>query len=367
MENKENLLERINPKFRSAFDGMERNKQEACFSYFFPHKSQKTFIEPTRPRMIKFYCPFGHQARFPSGHRYCLNTYISCSHNCNYCYVTGYRSPDLTPKIKTGFEILLNRDLADLEEFNVPPAPLHISNSTDPFQEELELKHGHTRLALQKIIEHRHLFTTVTLLTKNPLLPVKAGYISLFNELMKSTSCSENQNPVFRVQVSLAFWNETSAQFYDRSAPSVASRKEGIISLRKAGIPVVLRIDPLFPRSPLPGKQKIHLNHFGLVEAQTIEELRKLAEFGKSTGVDNIVFSPLKIVKPRGRTLDSSMLAMLKVYREMTHPGKPEFRGGSWRLPREIATTSIIDPFLNICRDVGVKTVFCMNDLIDTK
>ncbi len=63
---------------------------------------------------------------------------------------------------------------------------------------------------------------------------------------------------------------------------NVSFRTVRVRALREAGIPVVLRIDPLFPRSPLPTGALSRLADFGLVEAQTLEELENLVSFAKS-------------------------------------------------------------------------------------
>ena len=94
-----------------------------------------------------------------------------------------------------------------------------------------------------------------TMLTKNPLLAVKLGYLDLFQSLRKLAPDHPQQaevTPPFQVQVSLAFWRDEARRSYDLAAPTVEERIAGVRGLRDAGVPVVLRIDPLFPRSPLP-------------------------------------------------------------------------------------------------------------------
>src|SRR5208282_4534896 len=130
-------------------------------------------------------------------------------------------------------------------------------------------------------------FTAVTLITKNPLMPVKDGYIDLFKELMNPPHNPEDGQPFagipFEVQVSLAFWREAARKAYDGNAPTVASRREGIQALTEAGIPVVLRVDPLFPRLP-PRTVEKSMKDFGLTEAQTLEDLENLVMFAKDAG-----------------------------------------------------------------------------------
>ena len=102
----------------------------------------------------------------------------------------------------------------------------------------------------------------MTLLTKNSMLPVEDGYIDLFKELMDPPLNPEDGQPFpgipFEVQVSLAFWREAARKAYDGNAPTVASRCKGIQALTEAGIPVVLRVDPLFPRSAAPHRGEEH-------------------------------------------------------------------------------------------------------------
>lgn len=125
------LIGRIDPKYRPAWTAMSAVHQQALAKYFLPHRSSKSLLGPTRPRVMKWYCPFTCQKAFPSGHRYCINVYTGCAHQCVYCYAACYQPVDARPK--KDFEIQFCRDLHDLEEFDVPAAPVHISNGTDPF------------------------------------------------------------------------------------------------------------------------------------------------------------------------------------------------------------------------------------------
>lgn len=347
------------------WDRLPENRQLALAAYFLHWGSKKKLIGSTRPRLLDWYCPFAAQTVFPSGHRYCVNVYSGCAHDCEYCYAVSYARSKAS--CKRDFERMLARDLTDLEAFDVPPAPVHLSNSTDPFQ-PLEQIHGHTRLALEGILEHRQRFTTVTMLTKNPLVPVKLGYVDLFEALGRLAPDHPMQvNPPFQVQVSLAFWRDEARRAYDVAAPSVEDRKAGVRALRDAGIPVVLRIDPLFPRSPLPLDGKRSMTDFGLTEAQTISDLEQLVAFARDVGVRHVVYSPVKIVQPRGRPLSETMSALLDLYRALSAPSRPVRRGGSWRLPKAVADELVVGPFLDICQRAGVAAKFCMRDLVENR
>ena len=357
------LIARIDPNHKPVWDGMLEPHQEALARYFLRCNSNGKALEPTRPKVVKWYGPFACQRSFPSGHRYVINTYTGCSFNCTYCYARGYGPPTASPK--DDFHKLIDADMEDLERFAVPPAPVHISNSTDPFQ-PLEREKRHTRHALEQILAHRGRFTTVTLLTKNPSLPVKDGYIDLFKQLMVSPVNPEDGQPFsgipFEVQVSLAFWREAARKAYDGNAPTVASRCKGIEALTVSGIPVVLRVDPLFPRLPL-GTVEKSMKDFGLTEPQSLDDLENLVMFAKDAGVSRIIYSAAKIVRARGG-MDETMKSMLEVYREIAVPDKLKCTGGTWRLPLPVVKQHIETPFLEICGRLGVKAAFCMHDLV---
>lgn len=362
--------QRVDPRFRPVWEGRSPAEQEALSRYFLPHRSTRAVLTPSRPRLIKWYCPFADQGVFPSGHRYCINVYTGCSHGCQYCYAAAYEPARAGRKQR--FADLLARDLADLERFDVPPAPVHLSNSTDPFQ-ALELVAGDTRRALEGLLAHRRRFSTVTILTKNPELAARPDYVAVLRELGEirpdhpaAPRWQALGHPAVQVEVSLAFARETAAAFWDPGAPSVARRREGILALREAGIPVVLRVDPLFPRSPLPGVPPRSLTDFGLVEAQSLDDLEDLATFAAACGVRHVVHSPLRIVRPRGAPLPPAMAGLLEVYRALAAPLRPVWRAGGWRLPPPVARHGVTEPFLAILAQAGLPARFCMRNLIET-
>ena len=364
------LAKRIDKKYAPVWGNRSQEEKVALAQYFLPHNSTKPVLETTRPRIVKWYCPFASQDDFASGHRYCINVYAGCDHKCIYCYAAGYE-PE-SANTKKFFERHIGMDMNDLERFDVPPAPVHLSNSTDPFQ-SLEKQFGHTRYALEQILTSRHRFTTVTILTKNPLMPVQLGYIDLFKKLLelpndhpKYEDFRRKQQPGFVVEVSLAFWQETARTLYDPGAPTIEQRVEGIQALHKAGIPLVLRIDPLFPRSPITEYPVRDMTDFGLTEAQTIGDLKKLVSLAKEIKAKHIVYSTAKIIQPRGRKLSQSMRTLRNVYESFAAPEKLTWRGGSWRLPFAIANEKILQPFLEICRKKNIPAKFCKQNLIET-
>ncbi|MCE5187312.1 MAG: hypothetical protein LLF76_14430 [Planctomycetaceae bacterium] len=354
-------LDRIDPKYRPVWEHLAPEHWQALADYFLPHRSAKSLLAPTRPRVIKWYCPFACQKVFASGHRYCINIYTGCQHGCVYCYAAAYQPANAG--VKASFEKLLGLDLADLERFAVPPAPVHISNSTDPFQ-PLELQFGYTRLALEQILRHRHRFTTVTILTKNPLFAARCDYLDLFRRLADIPKPSD-RHPGLTIEVSLAFLQEAARKVYDPAAPSVAERMEGIRLLHGAGIPVVLRIDPLFPRSPITESKDV--KDFDLPEAQTLDDLDTLVAFAKENGVRHIVYSPAKLVQSRSRPMSDTMHKLKTLYQAYAAPEKLTWQSGSWRLPHAIAMQKIVTPFLALCQTRNIEAKFCKQNLLDTR
>jgi DNA repair photolyase len=167
-----------------------------------------------------------------------------------------------------------------------------------------------------------------------------------------------------RVETSLAFWEQRSTKFYERCAPAVARRTAAMKTLRQNDIPVVLRIDPLLPRNPLPGGKC--LADFQLPDAQSLPALEKLIGFAAENDVIHIVYSVAKIVAPRYKPIPQAMQQLKQLYEYIAKPDKLVFRGGSWRLPQTIAQKHIVKPFLEICDYYGVKACFCKQNLLST-
>ena len=362
------LADRVHPKYKPVFDVIPKRDRAALALYFLPHRSRKESLEVTRPRVIKWYCPFADQRHFKSGHRYCINVYTGCSHECRYCYAKGYSAAEAN--CKSAFRSDLARDLEDLERYDVAPAPVHISNSTDPLQ-PLEAEHRHTFHVLEQLVQQRHRFTTVTLLTKNPEMLMDERYIlhlrrlnSLSKEHPRYEDFQRSGLPPLRIECSLAFYDDRARLLLDPEAPGVASRIEAIRFLRGQGIPVVLRIDPLFPRNPLrDGKM---LGDFGLPDIQPLADIENLVRFSREVGAMHIVYSVAKITRPRFDVIAPVMLKFKEVYEHLANGQSLVFRGGSWRLPDDIAMNYIVAPLLDICRRYEIQAKVCKENLIST-
>ena len=161
--------------------------------------------------------------------------------------------------------------------------------------------------------------------------------------------------PTLRIEASLAFSNQDNADFYDPGAPAVAQRMAAIKTLRQNDIPVVLRIDPLLPRNPLPNGK--FLADFQLPGAQSLSALEELVKFAAEHEILHIVYSVAKIVAPRYKAITSAMQRLKEVYQYIAKPDKLVFRGGSWRLPDNTAQEYIVKPFLEIFMVIRVAII----------
>jgi DNA repair photolyase len=362
------LAGRVHPKYQPVFEKLSEADRAAVALYFLPHGSKKEALEVTRPRVVKWYCPFADQRVFPSGHRYCINVYTGCEHHCQYCYVAGYSAAE--PNCKNRFRHDLCKDLEALDAFDVPPAPVHLSNSTDPLQ-PLEQQHRHTLFVLEKLAEHRNRFTTVTLLTKNPAVLMDERYVRVLHRLNQLPPdhprrywFNEEGHPPFRLECSLAFCNDEHRQLLDPEAPSVESRMEALRFLRSQGLPIFLRIDPLFPRDPL-GSGKT-MADFRLPDVQSMRDLEGLVRFGKELASPHIIYSAAKITRPQRGSLPPVMERLKQVYQHLSAGQPLVFHGGSWRLPESVAAALVLMPFLELCGRHSIPAQPCKMNLITT-
>ena len=184
-------------------------------------------------------------------------------------------------------------------------------------------QHRHTLFVLEKLAEHRNRFTTVTLLTKNPAVLMDDRYVQVLHRLNELPPdhprrpwFDEQGHPPLRVECSLAFFNDEHRRLLDPAAPSVESRMEALRFLRKEGLPVFLRIDPLFPRDPLGGGKT--MADFGLPDVQSMRDLEGLVSFGRELAAGHIIYSVAKITRPKQGDLPPVMERMKRVYQHLS-------------------------------------------------
>ena len=308
-----------------------------------------------RPHVLAIYDPFAMRADFPAGLRLCANVYVGCTHNCSYCYGRNYIRDMQRPRAKEDFLHRAAADVRKLATLGGPPVPLHVSNSTDPFQEGLETTYGHTLALMRLVRDNRQLFSTVTFLTKNPLLASQPQYAT---ELASLSPC--------QVEVSMTFADEAGRQAYEPGSPSIASRQEGIIRLRKAGIRTSLRIDPLLPREPLPAPywRSPWLADHGVERTHSLAEIETLVHFAAAQGCERVIVSPMKL--PVGRYARKDFKEKFRKLYAEPYGGKPRTRSFAWRLPEPYVHEILIGEVKELCQRHGIALVGCKANLITT-
>jgi len=335
------------------FDGLSEREADQWASYLYSKPKPQTKRLSSRSHVISLYDPFASRKDFPAGRRWCVNVYTGCAFACKYCYTVAYVKDAFHPRVKKGFERLLVKDLQELRGRALYPAPIHISNSTDPLQ-PLEATHRHTLFLLRQIQENREHFTTITMLTKNPTRLCAPEYMEAIKALTS-----------FQVEVTCLVFRDESRRALEPGAPTVESRLKGIRLLREQGIAVSLRIDPIFPRDPLPREifSRPSLADYGILQGQTAEDIENLIEFAAQVGCQRIIVSPLKLVLGRfGRS------RLLQTYLELysdANGGKPIRKGLSYRLPWELYHRWIQGP-TELAGKLGIELVYCKRNLLTT-
>jgi DNA repair photolyase len=352
------LIGQVDPKFKPVFENpyWSNKDKRSIYRYLFSRKPKK--LPPSlKSRLIGLYDPLADRSiRFMDGLRWCLNVYVGCEHNCGYCYVNGYSQESVGSSYhpKKGFEKILKKDISELKSLGVPAVPLHMSNSTDPFQEKLERKYRHAMLALGIIHENRQLFSSVVLLTKNPRMLCMDEYRQLITDPAIQP---------FTIQVSCAFWNDSARNFYEPNAPNIKSRLAAIEKLAFLGLDVEVRIDPLFPSASVSESVRFHkpLSQYSIPEAQSLEDLQNLVCFASKAGVRAVIAKPLKI--PITSKAQRCKDWFGEIYRDSDAGKKRLIRGGSWRLPEQYQK-EMLSTVSGLCQSEGIQFRHCMHDVL---
>jgi DNA repair photolyase len=350
------LLERVEERHRPLFDGLDRETASRVLAYFLSAPRSPLASPQPRTRALALYDPFADRRAFPAGIRYCLNVYAGCGHGCRYCYVRNYVPRTTEGRPKPDLPRQLERDLSAIRALELPRTPVHLSNSTDPLQWPLEASKRHTLEALERIEANQGLFSTVTVLTKNPLPLASPEYLAPLRGLVRGA-----------VQVSLAFWDDERRRLFEPGAPSVEERMEGMRRLREEGVCVELRMDPLFPREPLPAEffGSPRLLDYGAPMAHTWDDLRRLVDFAADIGCRRVISSPLKV--PCGRHASRDFVQMMRpLYREAAGGG-PHVRSFALRLPDAYINDHLLGPVRDYCRERGIAFQSCKLNLVHNR
>ena len=241
-----------------------------------------------RHRALGWYNPVSDRFRFNCGYRMCINAYLSCDHGCGYCYVNAYSGGVGTGRRRPGFTETLRKDISEFKELGMPQGPVHMSNSTDPFQERLERRHRDAYNALEMLAENRELFSEITILTKNPgfLFVEEPSYLSIL-EIIRDR---------LNIEITIPFFRD-NYKGYEPNAPHPRNRLDALARLVTMGFTVRLRLDPVFPRES------------GI---QTNRDISNILDC--SLGVQCVISKPLRLVIPKTGIADAFFNEMQQFY-----------------------------------------------------
>jgi len=215
--------------------------------------------------------------------KYGLNPYTGCAHRCIYCYITSYipRAFQCRPKQK-----LLERVQRDLTKIDKKRF-VSMCNSSDPYP-PMEKRLMLTRKCLEIFKSEG---VGVQIITKSDLVVRDI-------DLLKDMRCV--------VSFTITTLNERIRQKLEPGAPPSKRRLNAMKTLSEKGIPIVLRLDPIFP----------FLNE---------AEIENIVESAMRVGTKHVVCSTFK---PRRDGWKRFERVFPEVARKIS---TLYFRDGSWR------------------------------------
>ena len=244
------------------------------------------------------------------GKKYSFNPYTGCMHNCVYCYAT-YIPHFSTVRLK---ERLLTRLEKDLRRLDLR-RPILMSNSSDPYP-PIEKKHGITRKCIDLMRDYGVKLLVVT----------KGDIVARDADILSEMECC----------VSVTVTGFKFARILEPNAPHPEKRIEVMRELKNAGIPVVLRLDPVLP----------------FINENEIDKVLEKCNF-----VDHVVTSTLKLRGDSFRRIVSALPWLEERYRRLYFEMGEKIQN-SWYLP-ESMRLEILRKVESICDKMGISCAFC--------
>ncbi|MCI4454829.1 MAG: radical SAM protein [Thermodesulfobacterium sp.] len=248
--------------------------------------------------------------------KYSLQPYTGCGHSCLYCYAQVYIKDFHNPRPKKDFAKVVEKDLAQLPSGSL----ISLSNSSDPYQ-PLEEKLRLTRSFLEMLSGKS---VRLLIITKSPLVLRDV-------DILKDLDCA----------VSLTVTTKSLDKVLEPGAHRAEERINALKALKQAGIPVIARIDPVFPI---------------LTEDEAKELVKELIDV-----VDHFVFSTLKLKKQTFRRLVTAIPKIEKDYKKLYFE-KGECINGSWYLPYELRN-NLLSPLMEMVKGARKSFGLCREGL----
>ncbi|MBE8539266.1 radical SAM protein [Geoglobus acetivorans] len=244
--------------------------------------------------------------------KYSLNPYTGCDHRCLYCYST-YIPNFFSARPKKLLLTRLERELKNLPE----NALISMSNSSDPYppmERELELTRGALKLMAEKGVR-------LLVITKSDIVVRDADILA---------------NMRSAVSITVTTIHDEIAGRIEPDAPKPGERIRALKELKKRGIPVILRLDPV-----MPGINEDH-----------VEDVLERADF-----VDHVVASTLKLRRDSFARISREFPEIAERYRYL-YFAEGEKIGGSWYLRRE-RREELLSRVAEKCEELGMSYAFC--------
>lgn len=153
-----------------------------------------------------------------------FNPYTGCPHACLYCYITSFIPRAFECRPKKNLPKRIERDLLKVDRNLV----ISMSNSSDPYP-PVEKKMRLTRSCLELFAKRG---TLIQVITKSDIVARDADLLSK----MKSV-----------VSFTITTLDKSLSSKLEPLAPEPERRLKAMKELSKAGVPVILRLDPVVP------------------------------------------------------------------------------------------------------------------------
>ncbi|WP_202318534.1 SPL family radical SAM protein [Archaeoglobus neptunius] len=230
--------------------------------------------------------------------KYSFNPYTGCAHDCTYCYATYIPNFRHLREKKDLFRNL-ERDLKTLP----PDSLISMSNSSDPYP-PVERQREITRKCLSIMREYDVRLLVVT----------KSDIVVRDLDILSEMRCA----------VSITI---TGLDFLEPNAPPTEKRIDALRKVKDAGLPAILRFDPVIP--------EINENRLDIIDR---------------SNPDHVVTSTLKL-KPDSLARVSKILPGLNErYRE---------RVGRYYYMKREDRYRIMKRIEEFCLDIGISCAFC--------
>jgi len=239
--------------------------------------------------------------------KYSFNPYTGCEHRCIYCYAT-YIPNFFRVRTKKDLFKYLRKDLDSLPEGVL----VSMSNSSDPYppvERELEI----TRRCLELMREYEIRLLVVT----------KSDLVVRDMDLLSDMRCA----------VSITVTSLSLASKLEPNAPNPEMRIRALRELKDAGIPVILRLDPILPY---------------LTEEEALNVLDR-CDF-----VDHVVTSTLKLRADILKRIEKTFPNLARIYRSVY----TERCGGYLYMPKALRW-KILKRVVERCEELGISYAFC--------